>query len=93
MGLEENVDDLEQYGRRNSLRFYNCPVPTGNLTSRLHTYISIIDPLTEKINNDLTKDGIFRSHHIGKHNNNGNLQIICRFKKWKIKTKVNESCS
>lgn len=67
-----------------------CPLETQH---HALTYISIIDPLKEKINIDLTKDGIFRSHPIGKHNNNGNIQIIFKFKKWKIKTKVNEGCS
>lgn len=82
--LEETVDDLEQYGRRNSLRFHNCPVPTGTLD----TDCMIIDLCKDKLGIQLTEEDIFRSHPIGKPNRNGNIQIICRFKNWKVKNKV-----
>ena len=77
--LEETVDDLEQYGRRNSLRFHNCP-PPGEHNSTDNVVISICK---EKFNLDLQEDGIFRSHPIGKTKANGSIQIICRFKNWK----------
>lgn len=82
--LEESVDDLEQYGRRNSLRFHNCPVHTGTLD----TDCMIIDLCKDKLGIQLTEEDIFRSHPIGKPNRNGNIQIICRFKNWKVKNKV-----
>lgn len=82
--LEESVDDLEQYGRRNSLRFHNCPVHTGTLD----TDCMVIDLCKDKLGIQLTEEDIFRSHPIGKPNRNGNIQIICRFKNWKVKNKV-----
>lgn len=82
--LEESVYDLEQYGRRNSLRFHNCPVHTGTLD----TDCMIIDLCKDKLGIQLTEEDIFRSHPIGKPNRNGNIQIICRFKNWKVKNKV-----
>lgn len=35
------MDDLEHWGRRNTLRFHNCPVPTGNPTPRLKIMLLI----------------------------------------------------
>lgn len=34
---------------------------------------------------EMTRDDIFRSHLIGKPNKNGNIQIISKFKIWKVK--------
>ncbi|XP_062613408.1 uncharacterized protein LOC134275172 [Saccostrea cucullata] len=82
--LEDTVDDLEQYGRRNSLRFHNCPVPgEGSDTDK-----TVIDICKQRLAIELKDDDIFRSHPIGKPNKDGNIQIICRFKNWKIKNKI-----
>jgi hypothetical protein len=81
---EETVDDLEQYRRRNSLRFHSCP-PLGAHNSTDNVVISICK---EKFNLDLQEDDIFHSHSIGKTKANGSIQIICSFKNWKIKNSV-----
>ena len=86
--LEESIDDLEQYGRRNSLRFHNCPTLTVNQTEPLSTDNLVINLCKSKLGIDLSEDDIFRSHTIGRPNKNGNYQIICRFKNWKLKNKV-----
>jgi small-conductance mechanosensitive channel len=85
-GLEEALDDLEQYGRRNSLRFHNCPV--SNQQHGIDTDAIVMDLCKSKMNIDLTDEDISRSHQIGKPNKSGNIQIICKFKNWKIKNKV-----
>lgn len=66
------MDDLKQYGQTNSLRFQNCSVLTGDLDGHR--------PVQGQLGFQLTEDGIFQSHPIGKSNRNGNIQIICRFK-------------
>lgn len=37
---------------------------------------------------ELSGDDISRSHPIGKPNNRGNIQIISKFKNWKVKNNV-----
>lgn len=88
-GLEESLDDLEQYGRRNSLRFHNCSVPPDQQQTgkRLDTD-SIVVNICKKMGVELTDDDISRSHPIGKPNSRGNIQIISKFKNWKVKNKV-----
>jgi hypothetical protein len=81
--VQDTVDDLEQYGRRNSLRFHNCHVPQGNNTDDI-----IISISKERLGIELQDDDISRSHQIGKPNRKGNVQIICKFKNWKIKNKI-----
>lgn len=82
--LEEAHDDLEQYGRRNTLRFHNCPAPEANKG----TDDIVISICREKFNLELQEDDIFRSHPIGRIKANGRRQIICRFKNWKIKNSI-----
>lgn len=88
--LEDTIDDLEQYGRRNSLRFHNCPVPAGDLTD-INTDHIIMGICKDHLNIELSEDDISRSHPIGKPNSKGNIQIICKMKNWKIKNSVFQS--
>lgn len=81
--LQDTVDDLEQYGRRNSLRFHNCHVPQGKSTDEV-----IMSICKERLGIALQDDDRSRSHPIGKANRKGNNQIICKFKNWKIKNKI-----
>lgn len=75
------MEELEQYGRRNSLGFYNV-----NLNQ---DQIQLTDETALKICKDnLTIDDIQRSHIIGCVNHLGKAQIICRFWNWKIKNQV-----
>lgn len=83
-GLEESMDELEQYSRRTSLRFHNCPQPNSNNS----TDSIIKDICREKLGIQITENDIFRSHPIGNRNNHGGIQIICRFQNWKTKNTV-----
>lgn len=78
------MDELEQYSRRTSLRFHNCPQPNSNNT----TDSIIKDICREKLGIQITENDIFRSHPIGNRNNHGGIQIICRFQNWKTKNTV-----
>lgn len=118
--LEKNMDNLEQYGRRTSLRFHRVTLPTNvnqstseqtqetqdvsdTQRSTLESSQAKIKPgLKKSLNTDqivvdlckkmqieppITEQDIFRSHTLGPVKN-GKVQIICKFKDWKLKNKV-----
>ena len=80
--LEFGLEDLEQYGRRTSLRFHN--VPSENCTDDTD---SVVVKICQEMGVNINTDDINRSHPIGRPRNN-KRQIICRFRNWKIKNKV-----
>ena len=84
--LNAKIEDLEQYGRRTSLRFHNVPLTTADLQ---HTDRIIVTIVNEKLHllPPLTENDINRSHIIGSITN-GKGQLICRFRNWKIKNSV-----
>ena len=80
--LEFGLEDLEQYGRRTSLRFHN--VPSENCTDDTD---SVVVKICQEMGVNINTDDINRSHPIGRPRNN-KRQIICRFRNWKIKNKI-----
>ena len=77
--LEETVDDLEQFGRRNSLRFHNCLITDGNI--RYGNIDKIVTAIRkESLNINLSEDDIIMPHIIGKPDSRAILQIICKMK-------------
>ncbi|XP_062588513.1 uncharacterized protein LOC134250176 [Saccostrea cucullata] len=87
--LEYGLDNLEQYGRRPSLRFHNVPLPEpGEDGTRepLDTESAVIQ-ICAGMGVTITPDDIDRSHPIGSPKQN-KIQIICRFRNWKIKNRV-----
>ena len=72
---------LEQYGRRNSLRFHNVPLESESVD----TDDAIANLFTIKLGVSITADDICRSHRIGSANRFGNYQVICRFRNWELK--------
>ncbi|KAK3103213.1 hypothetical protein FSP39_017470 [Pinctada imbricata] len=81
--VENGLEELEQYGRRNSLRFHNVKVDDDADTDKIVTELC-----KSKLEVEITPDDICRSHPVGKTNKNGRRQIICRFRNWKIKNKI-----
>ena len=81
--LESGLEELEQYGRRNSLRFHNVKLPYNTDSDD-----AIVKLCAEKLNVEIEKDDICRSHPIGNENRRGNYQVICRFRNWKIKNTI-----
>ena len=77
-------EELEQYGRRNSLRFHNVKIPD----EAVGTDEGIVKLCAEKLKVEIDKDDISRSHPIGKPNKEKKSQIICRFKNWKVKNSI-----
>ncbi|XP_069114268.1 uncharacterized protein [Argopecten irradians] len=88
--LAGSLSELEQYGRRNSLRLHNVPLTTEDLRK---TDSIIVKLVNENLHNEdvaitIDEEDINRSHIIGKINKAGKAQLICRFRNWKIKNKM-----
>ena len=84
--LEKGLDDLEQYGRRSSLRFHRVPITSAQSKD---TDTVIVKLCNDKLNLNpkLSVADIERSHTIGPVNDN-KATIICKFKSWKTKQTV-----
>ena len=79
------MEELEQYGRVNCLRFYNVSVNQDQIQQTDDTVLKICK---DNLDIDLCKDDIQRSHIIGRINHLGKAQISCRFRNWQIKNQV-----
>ena len=105
--LEQNVDQLEQYGRRSSLRFHRVKIPPTKISEaskntlqihkgvhQLDTEQLVVSICNEKMNVSppITTNDIERSHLIGLVRD-GYGQILCKFKHWKTKQRVYKSKS
>lgn len=88
--LDTGLEELEQYGRRNSLRFHNVPLSPSQLQI---TDSVIVNLAREKLDINISEDDINRSHIIGRINKYGKAQLICRFRNWKIKNQLYQAKS
>lgn len=84
--LETSLEDLEQYGRRTSLRFHGVPLMENEKQLTDNKVVEIC----AKIDVPISTDDINRSHIIGDIRN-GKAQIICRLRSWKIKNQIYQS--
>jgi hypothetical protein len=82
--LEKDLESLQQYGRRNSLRFHNVLMNPDNIQG---TDGLVLKVCKDHLGVELKIDDIDRSHIIG-NITNGKGQIICRLRNWKIKNKI-----
>jgi hypothetical protein len=83
--LSEQIEELEQYGRRTSLRFHNVPMRDKDKQRTDNIIVDIVKSKMKMIN--FSVDDINRSHIIG-NINQGKGQIICRLRNWKIKNSI-----
>jgi FtsZ-binding cell division protein ZapB len=83
--LSEQIEELEQYGRRTSLRFHNVPIRDIDKQRTDNIIVDIVKSKMKMIN--FSVDDINRSHIIG-NINQGKEQIICRLRNWKIKNSI-----
>ena len=83
--LSEQIEELEQYGRRTSLRFHNVPIRDIDKQRTDNIIVDIVKSKMKMIN--FSVDDINRSHIIG-NINQGKGQIICRLRNWKIKNSI-----
>ena len=83
--LTVDIEELEQYGRRHSIRIHNVPITKEKLNK---TDDKIVDICEQHLKIDITPDDINRSYIIGKIHYEGSCQLICRFRNWKIKNQI-----
>ena len=71
--LENKVEQLEMYGRRNGVRIYGIDEEKGENTDQL------VLNLAHSIGADIPKFALGRSHRVGRPNNKGHRAIIAKF--------------
>ena len=81
--LATKLDDLEQYGRRSSIRLFYVPLPPGDL------YIyATLKIMNELFGVPITENDIERCHVLGRPNTKRNRPIIVKFKPYAAKSAV-----
>ena len=71
--LENKIEGLEMYGRRNEIRIYGVPENDGESTD------DIVLGLAEKIGASIPKDALGRSHRVGRKVEGRPRAIIAKF--------------
>ena len=85
--VEDKIDRLEAFSRRDNLKFFNIP------QSRNESSDTCTETLLEFLHNTVpnkqwSRDDIVRAHRLGNNNNNGYTKpqpIIAKFAKWSDK--------
>lgn len=75
---EIEINELEQYSRKNNIRIYGVEDRTPRETSE-ETAQKVIGVLNDKLNMGLGQQDIDIAHRIGRFSTEGNRPIICRF--------------
>ncbi|XP_069122472.1 uncharacterized protein [Argopecten irradians] len=83
--LEDRIDDLEQYSRRNCLKFRGIPESKEEDTDQV-----IIKSCNETLGVMVESSDISRSHRVGKPNSNYPRDIIVRFISYRVRAFVYE---
>ncbi|KAL8596191.1 hypothetical protein ACOMHN_021231 [Nucella lapillus] len=81
--LQIQVDSLEQYSRRNSVRISGIPEPKGG--SAQEDTDNIVQKLGEAIGVRVTSEMIDRSHRVSKRTGTSDRQIIVKFTSYRYR--------
>lgn len=81
--LSIKLDDLEQYGRRSSLRLFNVPADPDLSCDKI-----VVNTVKNMLKVPISVDDIERAHRLGKPNTHGNCPIIVKFKSYQTKARV-----
>ncbi|KAK7491816.1 hypothetical protein BaRGS_00016951 [Batillaria attramentaria] len=80
--LQDRVDELEQYSRRNNIRISDIPEIDGEDTDDL------IIAIGNEIGVTITEEMIDRSHRVGKKGDDFCRPIICKFTSYRYKQRL-----
>lgn len=80
--LEQQIEELEMYGRRNGVRIHGIPESTDELTD------NIVLKIAKDIGADIPKFAIGRSHRVGRPNSSYPRPIIVKFISHNFKTEL-----
>ena len=86
--LSKGLNDIEQYGRRQSIRLNNVKLDDEPKCEEV--VIKILNKALP-IGDSIQQNDIERCHPIGKPNSKNNRQVIVKFKAYKTKAKVYDS--
>lgn len=83
--MDDRIVNLEQYSRRNNLRFFGIPDEPDEDVER-----KVLDVITNKMNVKLPESAIDRCHRIGNRQNNRTKprQVIVKFTSYKFRSLV-----
>lgn len=81
--LENRLEDMEQYSRRNCLKFRGIPETEGESTDQL-----VVNTCNESLGVMVTEADISRSHRVGPMNKNYPRDIIVRFLSYRTRANV-----
>ena len=87
--MKVGLNDLEQYGRRNSLRFHNLNMdPSLKECDMIHSMTKFINKSLLDTGENISDRDIERCHPIGRKVGTRKPQIIVKFSSYKIRSKV-----
>ena len=90
--MKMSLNDLEQYGRRNSLRInnlkLNCNGEEPDLTRAVVNFLNSVVLIDDRDGFKLAASDVERCHPLGRINRAGNRQSLVKFKSYHSKTKV-----
>ena len=90
--MKMSLNDLEQYGRRNSLRINNLKLNYNgeepDLTRAVVNFLNSVVLIDDKDGFKLAASDVERCHPLGRINRAGNRQILVKFKSYHSKSKV-----
>ena len=81
--LADQINDIEQYGRRTSVRIHNVRCDSSD-----DCVDAVLDILRQKMKADVRAEDIDRCHPVGKPNNKNIKPIIVKFKSYDTKHAV-----
>lgn len=81
--MQENIQELEQYQRRNSLRIFGVPEKENENTDSL-----ALEMFKNKLGVNLSTRDICRSHRVGHKKSSGTRPIIVKFTSYRSRAEV-----
>ena len=87
--MKLNINNLEQYGRRNSLRFNNLTIDTSHKEEdMIHGVVRFINDNMMSNGEKINDQDVERCHPIGRKIRGRTPQVIVKFSSYKTKTKM-----
>ena len=83
--IQANLDNLEQYSRKNSLEFHGIPDEVNTPTDQ------VLCKIAQAIGVEIQEDDIEISHRIGRKR--GYKPVLVKFVTHKVKSKIYKACT
>lgn len=86
--VEDEAEDLQQYGRRDCLRIHGVEVVGDDVEESADAVLKKVENIASKIGAELNPDDVYRAHRIGKtieKKGKKTKQVIVKFHSWKAR--------